>query len=163
MPSRFGSSRTASRSASRSRRAPTRRSVGPSASWRPGSQTEVARRPTSRSTSTVTCSEPASRPYSPRERGSRPRGSAPGLLLLDRSRRVEGYLAQVLQRRRNHDSFQVYRVDVEEQPQLVQCFRVDAVPALVVVSGNRVRDRAVTPQGCREIEQLLGPLAALIR
>jgi len=73
------------------------------------------------------------------------------------SRRVEGYLAQVLQRRRNHDSFQVYRVDVEEQPQLVQCFRVDAVPTLVVVSGNRVRDRAVTPQGCRAIEQLLGP------
>ena len=43
------------------------------------------------------------------------------------SRRVEGYLAQVLQRRRNHDSFQVYRVDVEEQPQLVQCFRVDEI------------------------------------
>ncbi|TMM20836.1 MAG: thioredoxin family protein [Actinobacteria bacterium] len=73
------------------------------------------------------------------------------------SRRVEGYLSQVLQRRGNHNSFQVYRVEVEEQPQLVQRFRVDAVPTLVVVSGNRVRDRAITPRGCREIEQLLQP------
>jgi thioredoxin-like negative regulator of GroEL len=73
------------------------------------------------------------------------------------ARRVEGYLAQVLQRRGNHNSFQVYRVDVEEQPQLAQGFHVDAVPTLVVVSGNRVRDRTVTPRGCREIEHLLGP------
>jgi thioredoxin-like negative regulator of GroEL len=73
------------------------------------------------------------------------------------SRRVEGYLSQVLQRRGNHNSFQVYRVEVAEQPQLVQTFRVDEVPTLVVVAGNRVRDRAVTPRGCSEIEQLLGP------
>lgn len=73
------------------------------------------------------------------------------------SRRVEGYLSQVLQRRGNHHSFQVYRVEVEEHPQLVQRFRVDAVPTLVVVTGNRVQCRAVTPRGCREIEQLLQP------
>lgn len=73
------------------------------------------------------------------------------------SRRVEGYLSQVLQRRGNHHSFQVYRVDVDEHPQLVQRFHVDAVPTLVVVSENRVRDRSVTPRGCREIEQLLHP------
>jgi thioredoxin-like negative regulator of GroEL len=73
------------------------------------------------------------------------------------SRRVEGYLSQVLQRRANHNSFEVYRVDVEEQPQLAQRFHVGAVPTLVVVSGNRVRDRTVTPRGCREIEQLLHP------
>jgi hypothetical protein len=44
-----------------------------------------------------------------------------------RSRRVEGYLSQVLQRRRNHDSF------------------------------NRVRGRLASPRGCRDIEQLLAP------
>jgi hypothetical protein len=33
-------------------------------------------------------------------------------------RRAEGYLSQVLQRRHNHDSFQLYRVDVQEHPEL---------------------------------------------
>ena len=65
------------------------------------------------------------------------------------SRRVEGYLSQVLQRRGNHNSFQVYRVEVAEQPQLVQTFRVDEVPTLVVVAGNRVRDRAVDRKSTR--------------
>src|SRR5439155_1141348 len=34
-------------------------------------------------------------------------------------RRVEGFLAQVLQRRRNHGTFQLYRVASEERPDLV--------------------------------------------
>src|SRR5436305_9565266 len=36
-----------------------------------------------------------------------------------RSRRVEGYLAQVLQRRRNHDTFKVYAVAQAERPDLI--------------------------------------------
>ena len=36
------------------------------------------------------------------------------------SRRVEGFLAQVLQRRRNHDTFRIYRVDDVERPDLVK-------------------------------------------
>jgi thioredoxin-like negative regulator of GroEL len=74
-----------------------------------------------------------------------------------RSRRVEGYLSQVLQRRRNHEVFRIYRVDVAEQPELTERFRVEDVPTLVVVDGKKVRRRLVAPSGCREIEQLLEP------
>ena len=48
-------------------------------------------------------------------------------------RRVEGFLAQVLQRRRNHGTVKLYRVAEEERPDLVERFRIDAMPTLVVV------------------------------
>ena len=72
-------------------------------------------------------------------------------------RRVEGFLAQVLQRRRNHGTFQLYRVAQEERPDLVERFRVDTIPTLVVVEGSQVRARLATPRGCREIEKFLAP------
>jgi thioredoxin-like negative regulator of GroEL len=74
-----------------------------------------------------------------------------------RSRRVEGYLSQVLQRRRNHESFQLLQVDVDEHPQLAERFRVEDVPTIVVVEQKRVRGRLTSPRGCRDIEQLLSP------
>ena len=74
-----------------------------------------------------------------------------------RSRRVEGYLSQVLQRRRNHESFQVVKVDVDEHADLAERFRVEALPTLVVVENKRVRARLETPRGCRDIESLLAP------
>ena len=74
-----------------------------------------------------------------------------------RSRRVEGYLSQVLQRRRNHESFLLLNVDVDEQADLARRFRIDEVPTIVVVEGKRVRGRLERPRGCRDIEQLLAP------
>lgn len=74
-----------------------------------------------------------------------------------RSRRVEGFVAQVLQRRRNHDAFRLTRIDVGERPDLAERFRVSASPALVVVAENRVRVRLVDPAGCREIYESLAP------
>ena len=74
-----------------------------------------------------------------------------------RSRRVEGYLSQVLQRRRNHESFLLLHVDVEENAELAERFLVDDVPTIVVVEGKRVQARLASPRGCRDIEQLLGP------
>jgi thioredoxin-like negative regulator of GroEL len=73
------------------------------------------------------------------------------------SRRVEGFLAQVLQRRGNHNTFRLHRVATEERPDLVSRFAVDSVPTLVVVDGKRVRARLVKPRGCEEIEQFLAP------
>ena len=70
-------------------------------------------------------------------------------------RRVEGYLAQVLQRRANHDTFAIYFVDANERPDLVERFRVDRLPTLLVVEERRVRGRVVAPRGCREIEAFL--------
>ena len=74
-----------------------------------------------------------------------------------RSRRVEGYLSQVLQRRHNHESFDVLKVDVDEHADLAERFRVEDVPTIVVVEEKRVRCRLASPRGCREIEQLLRP------
>jgi len=73
------------------------------------------------------------------------------------SRRVEGYLAQVLQRRRNHGTFRLHVVDGHERPELLRRFRVSELPTLVVVEDRTVKARLVRPRGCREIEALLGP------
>lgn len=73
------------------------------------------------------------------------------------SRRVEGYLAQVLQRRRNHGTFHVHVVDGQTRPELVQRFEVSEVPTLVVVEDRMVKARLARPRGCREIEELLSP------
>jgi thioredoxin-like negative regulator of GroEL len=73
------------------------------------------------------------------------------------SRRVEGFLAQVLQRRRNHGTFRLYRVAEEERPDLVERFKVTTMPTLVVVEGKSVRGRLEKPRGCRDIEAFLAP------
>jgi thioredoxin-like negative regulator of GroEL len=72
-------------------------------------------------------------------------------------RRVEGFLAQVLQRRRNHATFQVVHIAKEEHPELLERFKVGTVPTLVVVQGNSVAGRLERPRGCREIEGFLAP------
>ena len=72
-------------------------------------------------------------------------------------RRVEGFLAQVLQRRRNHGTFNVVRVAEEERPELLQRFKIQTVPTLVVVEGKSVAGRLERPRGCRDIEGFLAP------
>src|SRR5437870_7524902 len=72
-------------------------------------------------------------------------------------RRVEGFLAQVLQRRRNHETFKLYRVAQEERPDLVERFGITTLPTLVVVEGKVVRAKLERPRGCREIESFLAP------
>jgi thioredoxin-like negative regulator of GroEL len=63
----------------------------------------------------------------------------------------------VLQRRRNHESFRLYHVDVDERSDLAERFCVRGVPTIVVVEGKCVRGRLESPRGCRDIEQLLTP------
>jgi thioredoxin-like negative regulator of GroEL len=72
-------------------------------------------------------------------------------------RRVEGFLAQVLQRRRNHETFKVLLVAEEERPDLLERFAIDELPTLVVVEGKTVRARLKRPRGCRDIEGFLAP------
>ena len=74
-----------------------------------------------------------------------------------RCRRVEGFIAQVLQRRGNHGTFVLRQVDVDERPDLAERFRIEGVPTLLVVAENRVQVRLAHPKGCREIEALLKP------
>jgi thioredoxin-like negative regulator of GroEL len=89
-------------------------------------------------------------------------GERPLLLFFEsaqsgRCRRVEGFLAQVLQRRHNHDTFKLVRVDVGARPDLAERFRVDGVPAVLVLADKRVRLRLVGPRGCRQLEEALRP------
>ena len=74
-----------------------------------------------------------------------------------RCRRVEGFLAQVLQRRRNHATFLLHSVAREERPELLERFRVDTVPTICILEGKSLAARLVAPRGCREIEQFLAP------
>jgi len=74
-----------------------------------------------------------------------------------RCRRAEGHLAQVLQRRRNHDTFDLHRVSVDAHPELAARFGIDDVPTFVLVEQRRIRRRIVAPSGCRELEEVLRP------
>ncbi len=91
------------------------------------------------------------------ERATRPRLIFFTSSLSGQCRRVEGFLAQVLQRRRNHGTFRVLVVDEDERPDLVSRFGVTGMPTLVVVEGRTERGRLEQPRGCRDIEALLGP------
>jgi thioredoxin-like negative regulator of GroEL len=77
--------------------------------------------------------------------------------LSGRCRRVEGFIAQVLQRRQNHGTFVLHEVDVEERPDLVERFEIGEVPTLLVVAERRVQGRLSHPRGCRDIENMLKP------
>jgi len=77
--------------------------------------------------------------------------------LSGRCRRVEGFVAQVVQRRQNHDTFVVHRVAQEEHVDMFERFKIDEVPTLVVVDDKIVQGRLERPRSCREIEQFLAP------
>ena len=72
-------------------------------------------------------------------------------------RRVEGFLAQVLQRRRNHETFTVHPIAAEHRPDLIERFDVDRLPTLMVIERKTVRGRIAEPRGCEEIQTLLAP------
>jgi len=99
--------------------------------------------------------QPQVRPATPAER--RPRLVFFYSPLSGRCRRVEGFIAQVLQRRRNHDTFELVRVSVERRPDLAEKFRIEQVPAICVVEGRKLQRTIVAPHGCRELERELEP------
>jgi hypothetical protein len=74
-----------------------------------------------------------------------------------RCRRVEGFLAQVLQRRGNHETFRLYRVAVEERPDLHEHHRIARLPTIAVIERKKVVGRLEQPRACREIERFLRP------
>jgi thioredoxin-like negative regulator of GroEL len=73
------------------------------------------------------------------------------------SRRAEGFLAQVLQRRRNHGTFAIKFVAQEDHPELIERFRIASTPTIVVVDEAKVRGRLIEPRGCEEIQTFLAP------
>jgi thioredoxin-like negative regulator of GroEL len=74
-----------------------------------------------------------------------------------KSRRTEGFLAQVLQRRSNHETFQLVRINADDRLDLVERFRVIEIPSLLVIDDRQVSARLDTPRGCTDIQELLKP------
>jgi hypothetical protein len=70
---------------------------------------------------------------------------------------VEGFVAQVLQHRQNHDTFDLVRVSVDRRPDLAKKFRIEHVPSICVVEGGKLRLTIAAPRGCRELERELEP------
>lgn len=100
----------------------------------------------------------------PRRRDDPAREPAKPLLVVfgsDRSgrcRRVDGFLAQVLQRRHNHETFRLRRVELERRPDLFRRFRVSALPTLLVMErAPRAVARLENPAGAAEIREFLSP------
>jgi thioredoxin-like negative regulator of GroEL len=71
------------------------------------------------------------------------------------SRRMESLLAHLARKERAR--LRVLRVDVDEQPELAERFRVSAVPTLVLVIGKRVAGRLEGRVSQPRIEALLEP------
>ena len=72
-------------------------------------------------------------------------------------RRVEGWVAQVLQRRRNYRKVRLVTIDVLKRPDLAERFDVERLPTLVVVADRVAKARLECPRGIREITALLDP------
>ena len=73
------------------------------------------------------------------------------------SRRAEAFLAQVLQRRRNHDTFDLVRVCAETHPEMVERLGVAVVPTILVFDRGTVQARVEAPKGRAPIESALAP------
>jgi thioredoxin-like negative regulator of GroEL len=73
------------------------------------------------------------------------------------SRRADGYLAQVLQRRHNHETFTLVRVDVDERADLAERFGITTTPTLLVIADGTVQARLSDLRGGRAITEMLRP------
>ena len=62
---------------------------------------------------------------------------------------MEGFLAQVLQRRHNHGTFAIQQVNAAERPDLVERLRVTTLPTLLVIEARKVRGRLEGLAGCQ--------------
>ena len=92
----------------------------------------------------------------------RNRAKAPLLLLFGeytsgQSRRMDGFVSHVLQRRHNHGSFR-YRIVLREQrPDLFERFHVTDAPTLVVVDEETVQARLTGFHRPSDVEAVLAP------
>ena len=71
------------------------------------------------------------------------------------ARRMESLLAHLARKERAR--LRILRVDVDTQPELVEKFRVETVPTLVLVKGKRAVDRLEGRASQPRIEAMLAP------
>jgi hypothetical protein len=73
------------------------------------------------------------------------------------SRRLDGFVAHVLQRRHNHGTFRYRIVLREDRPDLFERFHVHTAPTLLVIDEGRVQARLVGYHKPKDVEDLLAP------
>ena len=56
----------------------------------------------------------------------------------------------LLQHRRNHETFELVRVSVDERPDLAERFGVETLPTLCVVQGRRLQRSGLPPRPVAE-------------
>jgi thioredoxin len=71
------------------------------------------------------------------------------------ARRMESLLAHLARKERTR--LRVMRVDIDDQPELAQRFKVADVPTLVLVKGKRAVDRIEGRASAPAIESMLAP------
>lgn len=71
------------------------------------------------------------------------------------ARRMESLLAHVARKERAR--LRVTTVDVNEQPELAERFRIDTVPTLALVKGHRIVERLEGRASAPSIERMLEP------
>lgn len=74
-----------------------------------------------------------------------------------RCRLVDGNLSAVLQRRRNHKTFEITRIDVAKHPDLAKRFRVSSVPTFLVISHREISGRLDDVRSAAQIRTFLKP------
>jgi thioredoxin-like negative regulator of GroEL len=74
-----------------------------------------------------------------------------------RCRQAEGWLAKILQHRRNHLRIKLVTVDTALRPDLADRFGTERLPTFVVVENRTAMSRVECPRGSREIAAMLAP------
>jgi thioredoxin-like negative regulator of GroEL len=70
-------------------------------------------------------------------------------------RRMEAFVDQVLQSRRNHDTFRRRTVDVDSRPELAERFEVRRLPTILVIDHGRVAQRVEGKVGVPQLRDAL--------
>jgi hypothetical protein len=66
-------------------------------------------------------------------------------------------VAQILQHRRNHETFRLLHVEEQARPDLFDHFRITGVPTLVVVDNKVICGRLQQPRTAEQIRTFLKP------
>ena len=73
------------------------------------------------------------------------------------ARRVEAFVDQILQQRRNHETFARRTIDVDAQPDLARKFGVEVVPTILVLDNGEIACRVEGRVGVPELRDALSP------
>ena len=72
-------------------------------------------------------------------------------------RTAEGWIAAALQHRRNYRKIKLVTVDADRRPDLIERFRIERLPTLVVVEEKVAKARLECPRSTGEITERVAP------